>query len=435
MTKFSVAVVIVGMSGCAFWGFSQSGDPVVVENKVEKSAVLDDGSEITVLTTSKTSVKVQAGSTKRLPRKIAVFIRNNAGKEFESGLERMQDQIVAQVSGSQFEVVDHREFVSAMDALAEALPMADGVEQVAKEEVVQEVGAARRRTTGRPTADGKGATMDQKLHANTSIVRLAQNMDADYLMVLTLDKFSKSKKTYKSRDLDTPVVTETYLLTASYKVLDAYSGGSIGGNTLKVSKSVRQTAGLQTELGEFADGLDDALVEKIKTDMLNNERKWREASKALSGIPVQFVVQAYNMDNMPLYLPRYDGEKQMLNNLVPAQIMANVEVDGLVAGSTPCTIPLSPGMHKIRISRQGYDDVAMTIKPNDGMVVSVPMRMTEGEMNRLQNSIEFMQRMTKEREINQAQVELLQGAAQELRQSGIRIDAKEMPKIEMKSLY
>ncbi len=435
MTKFSVAVVVVGISGCAFLGFSQSSDPVVVENKVEKSAVLDDGSEITVLTTSKTSVKVQAGSTKRLPRKIAVFIRNNAGKEFESGLERMQDQIVAQVSGSQFEVVDHREFVSAMDALAEALPMADGVEQVAKEEVVQEVGAARRRTTGRPTADGKGATMDQKLHANTSIVRLAQNMDTDYLMVLTLDKFSKSKKTYKSRDLDTPVVTETYLLTASYKVLDAYSGGSIGGNTLKVSKSVRQTAGLQTELGEFADGLDDALVEKIKTDMLNNERKWREASKALSGIPVQFVVQAYNMDNMPLYLPRYDGEKQMLNNLVPAQIMANVEVDGLVAGSTPCTLPLSPGMHKIRISRQGYDDVAMTIKPNDGMVVSVPMRMTEGEMKRLQNSIEFMQRMTKEREINQAQVELLQGAAQELRQSGIRIDAKEMPKIEMKSLY
>jgi len=406
-----------------------------VENTVEKKIVLDDGSEVAVLATSKTSVKVQAGSTKRLPRKAAIFIRNNAGREFDADLARMQDQVVAQISGSQFEIVDHREFVSAMDALAEALPMADGVGQVANEEVVQEVGAARRRTVGRPTADGKGATMDQKLHANTSIVRLAQNMDTDYLIVLTLDKFSKSRKTYRSRDLDTPVVTDTYLLTASYKVLDAYSGGSIGGNTLKASKSVRQTAGLQVELGEFADGLDDALVEKLKTDMLNNERKWREASKALSGIPVQFVVQAYNMDNMPLYLPRYEGEKQMLNNLVPAQIMANIEVDGMTVGSTPCTIPLSPGIHKVRIFRQGYDDVTMTIKPHDGMIVSVPMRMTEGEMNRLQGSIEFMQKMTKEREVNQAQAELLQGAAQNLRQSGIKIDAKEMPKVEMKSLY
>ncbi len=406
-----------------------------VENTVEKKIVLDDGSEVAVLATSKTSVKVQAGSTKRLPRKAAIFIRNNAGREFDADLARMQDQVVAQISGSQFEIVDHREFVSAMDALAEALPMADGVGQVANEEVVQEVGAARRRTVGRPTADGKGATMDQKLHANTSIVRLAQNMDTDYLIVLTLDKFSKSRKTYRSRDLDTPVVTDTYLLTASYKVLDAYSGGSIGGNTLKASKSVRQTAGLQVELGEFADGLDDALVEKLKTDMLNNERKWREASKALSGIPVQFVVQAYNMDNMPLYLPRYEGEKQMLNNLVPAQIMANIEVDGMTVGSTPCTITLSPGIHKVRISRQGYDDVAMTVKPHDGMIVSVPMRMTEGEMTRLQGSIEFMQKMTKEREMNQAQAELLQGAAQKLRQSGIKVDAKEMPNIEMKSLY
>jgi len=61
--------------------------------------------------------------------------------------------------------------------------------------------------------------------------------------------------------------------------------------------------------------------------------------------------------------------------------------------------------------------------------------MTEGEMTRLQGSIEFMQKMTKEREMNQAQAELLQGAAQKLRQSGIKVDAKEMPNIEMKSLY
>ncbi len=435
MKKYGLIVALTVVADLALPIYAQVVAPIDVENTVEKKAVLDDGSEVTVLMTSKTSVKVQAGSTKRLPRKVAIFIRNNAGKEFEAGLVRMQDQLVAQVSGSQFEIVDHREFVSAMDALAEALPMADGVEQVAKEEVVQEIAAARRGTTGKPTADGKGATMDQKLHANTSIVRLAQNMDTDYLMVLTLDKFSKSRKTYKARDVDTPVVTETYLLSATYKLLDAYSGVSIGGNTLKASKSVRQTAGLQTELGDFADGLDEELVEKLKVDMLNNDKKWREASKASSGIPVQFVVHAYNMDNTPLYLPRYTGEKQMLNEMVPAQIMANVEVDGLAVGSTPCTLPMSPGMHKIRISRQGYDDVAMTIKPNDGMIVAVPMRMTEGEMKRLQSSIEFMQRMTKEREVNQAMVEVLQGEAQKLRQSGFKIDAKELPQIQMKSLY
>ncbi|MDD4019021.1 MAG: PEGA domain-containing protein [Kiritimatiellae bacterium] len=438
MRKFKSSVVLVALFGSAVAACAletQKTQPVEVENIVEKKAVLEDGSEVTMVTTSKTTVQVQAGSTKKLPRKAVVFVRNNAGKEFDGGLVRMQDQIVAQASGPQFEIIDPRESVFAIDALAEALPMADGTAQMAREEIVQQGAAMNRSSSGKPTADGRGATMDEKLKANTSITRLAQNMDADYLLVLTLDKFTKSKKTYKSRDLDSAVTTETYLLSASYKVLDAYSGASIGGNTLKASKSLRQTEGLQQEPGDFADGLDDELVDKLKDDILKNERKWREASKALSGIPVQFVVQAYNMDNSPIYLPRYDGEKKMLNDLVPAQLMANVEVDGLSVGSTPCTVQLAPGMHKVRITRQGYDDITLAIKPRDGLIVSVAMRMTEGEMSRLRSSIEFMQRMTKEREISQALVERLQGEAQMLRNSGIKVDAKEMPKIEMKSLY
>lgn len=412
----------------ALSGFSQAAAA-----SPDKSAVLEDGTEITVSSTTKADI--QAGSTKNVPRRVAVFTRNRAGREFEDGALRIQDQLVAQVSGADYEIIDYRDFVSAMAALAEALPMADGTEQVSREEDVQRKAALNRGTAGKPTADGKGATIDQKLHANTSIVRLAQNMDADYVLVLTLDKFNTSKKTYKSRNLDAPVVTEIFKLSASYKLLDGYSGASIGGNTIVVSKSVRQTEGLQYEMGDFADGLDEELAAKMKADMAKNVRKWRDASKAASGIPVVFNVLAYSMDNTPVYLPKYDGGKQLLNEMVPAQLTVNVEVDGVMAGSTPCTLTLSPGLHKVRLVRQGHDDVAMTIKPNEGLVLSVPMRMSEGESLRLQKTIAFMHDLTKEREISQAQVELLQGEAQMLRNSGIKIDAKELPKIEMKSLY
>jgi len=414
---------------------ARSEVPATVETAAEKKTVLDDGTEITLSTTSKTTVQVQAGSTKKVPRKVAIFVRNNAGKEFDNGATRIQDQLTAQVSGEHYEIIDFRDAVSAMAALAEALPTADGTDQVNREEDLQRKAAVNRGTTGKPTADGKGATMDQKMFANTSIVRLSQNMDADYLLVLTLDKFNKASKKYKSPDLDAPVITETYTLSASYKILDGYSGGAIGGNTLVASKAVRQTEGLQYELGEFADGLEEELATKMKDDMIKNIKKWREAAKALSGIPVMFNVLAYGMDNTPVYLPKYDGKKQVLNEMVPAQIMANVEIDGVMVGSTPCTLSVTPGLHKVRFERPGHDDVAMTIKPNEGLILSVPMRMTEGEANRLRKTIDFMNQLTMQREINQAHVERLQGEAQMLRQSGLKIDAKEMPKIEMKSLY
>lgn len=402
-------------------------------DKTEKIAVLADGTEIKV--TTATGAAIHAGSTKNVPRKVAIFVRNNAGREFENGMNRMRDQLTAQVSGEHYEVIDLRESVLAMDALSEALPMADGTAQVSREEDVQRKAALNRGTAGRPTADGRGATGDQKLLANTTIVRLAQNMDADYVLMLTLDKFNKSKKRYKSPNLDAPVVTEIYKLSASYKLLDGYSGGSIGGNTMVVTKSVRQTEGLVYELGEFADGLEEDLATKMRDDMLRNAKKWRTASKASSGIPVDFNVLAYSMDNTPIYLPKYDGNKEVLNEMVPAHLTVNVEIDGVMAGTTPCKLMLSPGLHKVRLLRQGHDDVAMTIKPNEGLILSVPMRMTEGESNRLRKTIDFMNQLTMQREINQAQVEQLQGEAEMLRNSGIKIDAKEMPKIEMKSLY
>ncbi|MEI7946300.1 MAG: PEGA domain-containing protein [bacterium] len=404
----------------------------VSESTTIKTAKLDDGTEVSVDVTSKVTVK--AGQ-KGLRRKTAIFVRNEAGATFASASKRIQTQLTAQVSGEHFEILDPQDIIYALAPLMEGLDMADGTKQALKEEAVMELFAARMGKANQPTANGRGATQDEKLRANTSPLRLAQNMDADYVLILSLDKFDKSKKTYKSKDLDAPLVTELYTLSASYRVLDGYTGASIGGGTLKATKSYRQTANIQIEPGEYADGLDEQMAEKLASDMKKNATKWREASLAASGIPVKFNVFAYNMDNTPIYLPVYDGQKKVLNETVPAQIEANIEVDGITLGTTPCTTPMTPGLHKVRFTRKGYDDVSMTVKPMQDMSLAVSMRMTEGESGRLRETIDFMHKITMERELNQAQVERLKGEAQMLRQSGFKIDSKKAPDTIMKSLF
>jgi hypothetical protein len=86
-------------------------------------------------------------------------------------------------------------------------------------------------------------------------------------------------------------------------------------------------------------------------------------------------------------------------------------------------------MHKVRIRRVGYDDLTMTVVPSEGLALSVSMRMTDAEYARIKDSIEFMHRLTIEREQSQAMVAERLGHAKMLEQSGIRVEADEMPEV------
>ena len=403
--------------------------PGRTDEKIVRRATLENGTEIVVDPSATAGIYATKG--KGECRKIAIFTRNEAGEAFADAARRIQNQLTAQVSGEVFEILDPQDVILALAPLAESLQKADGVGQLAGEEVVMRWVAQRLGREAEGTADGRGASQDQKLLANTSALRLSQNMDADYLLMLTLDKFDKSRKTYKSKDLDAPVVTEVYKLSASYKILDGYSGASIGGNTLSVAKSYRQTSGIEIEPGQYADGLEEAVVEKLKADMLASASKWRQASKAASGILVEFKALAYTMDDMPVYYPKYDGATRVVAENVPLQIQAAVEVDGITVGMTPGKFALAPGLHKVRLTRQGFDDVAMTIKPVENAAFTFTLRMTEGEANRIQKTIAFTHALTVNRELSQAEVKRLEGEAKMLEQSGYRIDSKTAPNVQL----
>lgn len=432
------AVPVLGamLFSAATFVYGQETSPETVETVTTEEHTLPGGTKVTVENSTKILYQETGQNALAIPvRRVAIFAVNNAGSEFDEALPRILEHVSAQASGGDFEFVDYRDVVLAMQALRNAVKTADGVEQVTKVENLQVGINAKYGSKTDKNLGGNGTTTDEEFLAQSSIVRLAQQLDADYVMRLSLDSFRKSTRDRnfgESRWLET-----TYTLTTSYKLMD-FGGYSIGGGTLKVMRSEKKGEGDRSQMAEYADGLDEDAAAKLASEMKTKAKMWRQSSLAKSKIPVYFDVLAMSMDSQPMYVPKFDtNEAQVvLGTQVPARIAALVEVDGVTVGTTDCEVPLAPGMHKVRFLRDGHDAVSMTINATEGLRIVAPMRVTEGEMKRIQSLQKFVNDLTVDRKLSEAQVKLLEGEAEQLRNSHIRIDATNLPDVTiMKSLY
>lgn len=371
------------------------------------SVQLKDGTELTIQAAYDVEVKAQKPAEQK-PRIVALMVKNATGeKAFDPICKELSSQVGSQIVGAEVEIIDVDDSVFAMEARRE----------------VSEAGNPL------PTAD-------ERLKGDTARMHLAANAGADYLMTVTLDKLTKNTRRIKDRRLGkaadatgAQVVNDIYKISASYRVADVYTSSAFDGGTVRAQTSVRKTASTELELGDFADGLEEQLADELASVIREKAPQWREAALEKSGIPVTFKVLAYDMNNKPIYLPNLKQDGAILNERIPAEVAATVEVDGIARGSTGCTMRLSRGVHKVRFHREGYDDVTLSVVPSEGLQLTVNLRMTEKEYARVKDSVEFMHRLTVERELSQAEVAERLGHAKMLEQSGFQIQADKLPEV------
>lgn len=395
---FFVCSLLAASVACAE-NVSVIAEPVTVQ--------LKDGTELTVQAEYDVAVKVQKPEEPK-PRIVALMVKNATGeKAFDQVCRVLSSQVGSQIAGANVEVIDVEDAVFAMEARREY------------------------------SEDGKPLpTTDERLKSDTSRMHLAANAGADYLMTVTLDKLTKNTRRIrdsrfgKAADRSgAQIVNDIYKISASYRVADVYSSSAFDGGTLRAQTTVRKTATTELELGDFADGIEEQLADELASVIREKAPQWREASLEKSGIPVTFTVVAHDMNNKPIYLPAMKQDNSILNDRIPTGVAATVEVDGVARGTTGCTLRLSRGMHKVRFSRIGYDDVTMTVVPSEDLQLTVSMRMTDKEYARVKNSIEFMHRLTMEREKSQAEVAERIGHAKMLEQSGLKVDVDKLPDV------
>jgi hypothetical protein len=120
---------------------------------------------------------------------------------------------------------------------------------------------------------------------------------------------------------------------------------------------------------------------------------------------------------------------------VPVQAMdVTVELDGVAIGSAPGEFKGRPGLHKLSLSREGFDTWSRTVNLYDGQKLNVALQMSDAGYARWKETTDFLATIDNNRKLTDAEVNRINGIAEFFKNSHYRVDTKENVKV-YKSLY
>jgi len=191
----------------------------------------------------------------------------------------------------------------------------------------------------------------------------------------------------------------------------------------------RQSEGLQSDNGDLINQLlDDAATQLADKIVSNAETLPVEIVKNRW---VTFSVACTMADprQQPVMIPAPDVTKDKRlakSQPVPVEAMdVTVELDGVALGSAPGDFKASPGLHKIRLSREGFADWTRTVNIYDGETLRVALQMSDDGYARWKDTTDFLTAIDANRKLSDAEAQKIQGLATFFSNSHYRVDTKE----------
>ncbi len=326
------------------------------------------------------------------PRQVAIFVKNRSGSDFEPKVMALEDLVSSRVTNDGFSVISREDVVNAVKSFAK-----DGAN--AGDDMLP------------------GADLDKLLSNNTSALRLAQMMGADYLFPVSITTYGQSKRAFKGNGVETLVVE--YKLRVSYKILDGSTGGSVAGDVVEVSK--------QDRVDENFAGSDDDINDLLDQAAVKLAEGLKEKALPVTPTPTQLASFSIACGMVDMTVPNvgYDKDHEVVVEQPACPIISTnvtVELDGVAIGTAPNTFSAPKGLHKIRLSREGCRDWERTISVMDGQALKVDLQMSDEGYARWKDTTAFLQELKTGTKLTDAQVKVLEGQAQMLRQSGYKVD-------------
>lgn len=367
------------------------------------------------------------------PRKAAIFVENRAGAALNDKIQVLEDFVINSVTEKGLSVISREVAIDALKTYANSEAFKSSSKS-ASTKALGAGGAAEASNAATQTEEAQvSATpgvnaLDQLFRDNTSALRLAQNLGADYLLLTSIASLGSEKKWFKDAALETVNVVHT--LRVSYRLLEAVQGGSLIGETVKATKTVRFTENITTEDTDLVNGL---LEEAATLVAASVERKLPkipvEPPASLTQVEITVVCGmadvTQNLITIPDIRVAEDGSITVTTNRLGIQILdATVEVNGTAVGSAPGKFKAPPGLNKMKITREGFRDWVRTVNFSEGQRFNVALQMSEAGYARWKDNTAFLFNMENTRKITDATVKAIEGFAQMLRQSGFRVDAR-----------
>jgi len=406
MKKFIHASLLAVLTGVLPGAIQAQNNSAIETDANLKDTTTHVVVERKVIETTKT---YQQDTMREGQRKIAIIVQNRASAGLNDKVAVLEDLVASRVAGKGLSVI------SRDDVTRSLKDYSDG-----------------------KNPNGKLTALDRSLEDNSSALRLAQNLGADYILVPSIVSLGTEKKNYNGNGIST--LNITHRLRVSYKIVEGNGGGAVRGGAFTSEKNVRQTGDLQTEssdivnelLDDAADQLADAIVQSAKSLPV-------EVAKAAL---VNFKVACTMTDprQQPILISALgitaDNHVVVTNQPVALQALdVTVELDGVALGSAPGAFQARPGLHKIRLSREGFDAWDRTINIYDGQNLRVALQMSNEGYARWADTTGFLATLDANRKLTDAEVKRIEGIAEFFKNSHYRVDTKENVHVTYKSLF
>ena len=431
-------------------------------------------------------------------RKIAIIVENRAGAQFNDKVPVLEDLVASRVAGKGYSVISRDVAINALKSYSTAgvnvssqaalnanAGAASGNNSTAtgtaSVETAQGV-ALRARDTSLPTdpsstslelgrkdsaqiaatqqqsqkSSGNGSAavdvvrsgstqvsttsettkLDQALSDNTSALRLAQNLGADYILIPAITSYGTERKAYNGNGVAT--INTTHKLRVSYKIVEANEGGAMRGGTVLAEKNFRDSSDLKTDSSDVINELLDDAADQL-ADAITAGAKALPTEVAKANM-VTFHVACTMTDprQQPIMVSAMGvsaDNKLIVGQPVAVQAMdVTVEVDGVAIGSAPGEFKSRPGLHKLSLSREGFDTWSRTVNIYEGQKLNVALQMSEAGYARWRETTDFLATIDNNRKLTDAEVNRINGLAEFFKNSHYRVDTAENIKI-YKSLY
>ena len=260
----------------------------------------------------------------------ALFVQNQAGAALESKLDAFAELAGARLTAAGFEVI------RPQDVLARFAESRDAQSEQALRQAVEAL----------QTAKSEG-TADEPLQA-ASALRLAQLTGADYLVFAALVSLGENQVQFQGYGVEQ--ATSATTLRVALRVLEGAAGAQLYGDTIAVSETLAQNAHLQVEAGDQVNALLDRgaaeLAGRVGGSLAKIEAA-KPAEAALANVTVAATAEG-----------------------------ATVEVDGVAVGSAPGAFQLRPGVHRMRVAKEGYATWEKSVNVFDGQTLNIAMELS-----------------------------------------------------------
>jgi uncharacterized protein YfiM (DUF2279 family) len=341
-------------------------------------------------------------------RKVAIIVENRAGVKFNDKVAVLEDLLSSRIAGEGYSVISR-------DVVTRALnDYATGV-----------------------APNNQAMAADALLESGTSALRLAQNLGADFILIPAITTYGTEKKSYAGEGIVTLNVTHT--LRVSYKIAEAGTGGELKGGTVTATKNIRQSGSLVVEDSDILNDLLDDAAGQLAEAIAHNAASLPTSVAKDKMVNFNIACSMTDPRQQPVLISAVsvsaDNTVIATNPPIAMQPLdVTVELDGVALGSAPGAFQAYPGLHKLRLSREGFDAWERTINVYNGQTLRVALQMSAAGYARWADTTAFLATLDNNRKLTDAEVERIKGLGKFFSESHYRVDTKDNVTIE-KSLY